>query len=313
MKKQLLFLALLMCLNIEYPIAQNTSLNDVITDAVESYICFRDKFDNDIEAKWGRPPINNEKYSVRYVLPELIGAQKLRFPANSKDGKLRLVWATSQSKAKRLICKRRNSYYKWYYMVSLSIEDGELVVYVMTGYHGKVGETLQGRFSYGIKDGIFLLHTTDYIWLDVERTYHNSDVGKIIDPQTEGEMFSVFFEDAHTIETFSDTIDVLQSITKWRKCCMPEKRGVFYTYQSLLSDTMFSTWTKPFLSIDYTFNQQGDVLVYFRTIYCQKQKGKYRSLQQHCASALVFTLSQDVNGKYQIMSYKRVDGIKMTQ
>ena len=45
----------------------------------------------------------------------------------------------------------------------------------------------------------------------------------------------------------------------------------------------------------------------------QKQKGKYRSLQQHCASALVFTLSQDVNGKYQIMSYKRVDGIKMTQ
>ena len=41
-----------------------------------------------------------------------------------------------------------------------------------------------------------------------------------------------------------------------------------------------------------------------------KQKGKYKQLQQHCSWALVFTLSPDINGKYKITSYKRIDEIK---
>lgn len=302
-------MVLLICLTIGHSNAQITSLNDVVTDAVESYIHYRDNFDNDNEMRWGRLPIDREKYHVRYVLPELIGVQSLRFPTNSADGNYRLVWATNQSKAKRLLSKRRATDYNWYYMVALNIEDGELVVYVMTGCQGKVGETLQGRFSYGIKDGVFLLHTADYLWQDVVRVYINPDVGKMIDSQTTEEMFTVFFEDAHTLETFSDTIDVLQSITKWGNKCLPKKNGIYYTYQSLLGEKTISIRTKPYLSIDYTFNQQGEILVFFRTIYCHKQKGKYKSLQQQCSSALVFTLSQDANGLYQMMSYKRIDGI----
>lgn len=301
--------ALMMCMIGMNTIAQITSLNDVVADAVESYIHYRDKFDYDLAIEMGWPLIDVEKYSVRYVLPEFIGARELQFPTNSTDRKYKLVWATSKYTAKRLLSKKRTSNYDWYYMVALNIEEGELVVYVMTGYHGKVGETLQGRFSYGIKDGAFLLHTTDYLSQEAKRTYLNPDVGKIIEPQTTDEMFSVFYEDNYTLKTFSDTIDVLHSITKWGNKCLPEKKGFYYSYQSLLSKKTLSTRTKPFLSIDYTFNQRGEILVYFRTIYCQKQNGKYKSLQQHCTSALVFTLSQNVNGTYQIMSYKRVDGI----
>ena len=300
---------LLMCMIWGNTIAQITSLNDVVTDAVESYIHYRDKLDYDlaIEMKW--TPIDVEKCRVRYVLPELIGARGLQFPTNSTDGKHRLVWATSKYTAKRLLSKRRSSDYDRYYMVALNIEDGELAVYVMTGYHGKVGETLKGRFSYGIKDGAFLLHTTDYLWQDVERTYLNTDVGEIIEPQTTDEMFSIFLEYNHTVETFSDTIDILQNITKWGNKCLPKKKGFYYICHSTLSGKKLPTKAKPFLSIDYTFNQQGEILVYFRTIYCHKQKGKYKSLQQYCSSALVFTLSKNINGGYQIMSYKQIDGI----
>lgn len=300
---------LLMCMIWGNTIAQITSLNDVVTDAVESYIHYRDKFDYDLAIEMGWSPIDIEKHRVRYVLPEFIGASELKFPTNLKDGKLVLDWATSPSKAKRLLSKRRSSDYDRYYMVALNIEDGELAVYVMTGYHGKVGETLKGRFSYGTKDGAFLLHTTDYLWQDVKRTYLDTDVGEIIEQQTTDEMFSIFLEDNHAVETFSDTIDVLQNITKWGNRCLPEKKGFYYIYHSLLSEKNLSKRSKPFLSIDYTFNQRGEILVYFRTIYCHKQKGKYKGLQQHCGSALVFTLSQNVNGVFQIMSYKQIGGI----
>lgn len=290
-------------------IAQKRYLQDVLKESVELYSHYRDSLDNDIELKWGRPPLDRT-FHQRYVLPELIGANSIQFPLNSKNDDFFLIWITSPLKVKELLLKGRSKNYQGYYITAFNIENGEIVVYIMTGFRGKTGETLQGRFSYGIKDSCFLLHTIEYQWKDIKTTYLNPTTEKVVSQQTYEDMFAIFLEDSITNETFSDTIDVLRSVTQWKDVYFPEANGVHYTYRSVLNKKTFSSRNKPFLAVNYAFNQQGDILVYFRTIFCQRQKGRYKSIQQHCSSAIVFTLSQDANGIYQIKNFRRIMGLR---
>lgn len=285
-------------------VAQGKSLQDVMKESVELYAHYRDSIDNDLELKWGRPPLDRT-FRRRYVLPELIGVKNIQFTPSSKTDNYSLVWAKSSLRTKGLLLKGRSKNYQGYYQTSFNIENGEIVVYVMTGLQGKTGETLHGRFSYGLKDGDFELHTIEYQWTDTQVTYNNPNVEKVVSQQTYEEMFTVFFGDSITIKTFSDTVDVLRSVTQWKDVNFPEVNDVHYTYRSFVAEHMFLNRRKPFLAVNYTFNQQGDILVYFRTIFCQRQKGRYKNIQQHCSTAMVFTLSQDANGNYRIKHYKR--------
>lgn len=289
-------------------VTQAKNMQDVMKESVELYANYRDSIDNDLNLKWGLPQLNRA-FHRRYVLPELIGVKNIHFTPNSKTDNFSLVWIKSPLRVKVLLLKGRSEKYPGYYQASLNIEDGEVVVYVMTGLRGKTGETLQGRFSYGIKDGDFELHTIEYQWTDTKTTYHNPNVKKLMSQQTYEEMFTFFFNDSITIKTFSDTVNVLRSVTQWKDINFPKVNGVHYTYQSFIGERAFSNRSKPFLAVNYTFNQQGDILVYFRTIFCQRQKGRYKNIQQHCSSAIVFTLSKDANGIYQIHHYKRIRGL----
>lgn len=290
-------------------VAQTKRLQDAMKESVELYAHYRDSIDNDFEMSWGRPPLVRA-FRRRYVLPELIGVKNIQFAPNTKTDNISLVWIKSPLRVKKLLSKWRSKKYQGYYLTSLNIENGEIVIYVMTGCQGKTGETLQGRFSYGIKDGELELHTIEYQWTETQTTYHNPNVEKIVSLQAYEEMFTIFFNDSTTIETFSDTIDILRSVTQWKDVHFPEKNDVHYTYRSFVSEKEFSNRRKPFLAVNYSFNQQGDILVYFRTIFCRRQKGKYKNLQQHCSSAIVFTLSQDAKGIYQINHFKRTLGLR---
>lgn len=309
MKNVIILIFAVACSLTELVSAQTSNLQGIIRESVESYIKYRDSVDIEIDKRLGLQTTDRNNWK-RYVLPELIGADNLFFSCNFESDGVPLVWVTKKRDVKRLLKKKRSDDYSWYYRVSINIEDDEFVVYVMTGFQRKVGETLQGRFSYGLKDGSLSLHTVDYQWTDIKQTYNNPNIGKVMASHILEDMISLWKEDSITRKTFSDTVDVLQSITNWRDSYLPEMSATSFTYLTFLSTRILSTRVNPFLSIDCTFNQQGELLVYFRTIYCQKQKGKYKQLQQHCSWALVFTLSPDINGKYKITSYKRIDEIK---
>ena len=309
MRVRIFYFILLICLCGEVSVAQTVHLQEVMKNSVELYSHYKDSLDNDIELRWGRPPLDRS-FHCRYVLPELIGLKDIQFTPNSKQDNYSFVWIKSPLKAKRLLSKERSKNYQGYYQTSLNIENGEVVVYVMTGLQGKTGEALQGRFSYGIKDGNFELHTIEYQWTDTKTTYHNPNTEKVVSKKTYEDMFAIFFDDSITTKTFSDTIDVLRSVTQWKDVYFPEVNGVHYTYRSFLGKKTFSDRSKPFLAVNYSFNQHGDILVYFRTIFCQEQKGRYKNMQQHCSSAFVFTLSQDADGVFQISSYRRIMKLK---
>lgn len=306
--RKISFITIIFCSLTKLVSAQPYNIPGIIRESVAAYIKYRDSVDIEIDKRLGLQPIDRTLWD-RYVLPEIIGVDNIMFPRNSEYDDASLIWVTKKRDVKCLLKKKRSSDYCWYYRVSLNFEDNEIVVYVMTGFQRKVGETLQGRYSYGIKDCGLSLHTIEYQWTDVKQTYNNPAVGKAIASHTLEDMLAIWKEDSITQKYFFDTIDILQSITIWRDSYLPEKLGIHYSFLTSLRTGILSTRTKPLLSIDYTFNQQGDILVYFRTIFWQNQKGENKHLQQHCSSALVFTLSPDVNGEYRVVSYKRVNGI----
>lgn len=304
-------------------IAQTSVFSSMIQKSVESYIHDHDS----ILGALDRP-----HSSRSFVLPELIGADKINFSASSAYSGSPIVWTTRRSAVKSLLRKNRSDNYNLFYRVALNIEDGEVVVYVTTGYKLKMGEHMIGRYSYGLKDGAFCLHSIKYIGVDlagttiVARDTPNTD--KIIENRTTNEIFDLFLDEFGS--SFSDTIDVICSTTidsqeypddadnhfvfvpygssfpKRRIMDVADRHFIFVPYHALTKRTNEEQMTA--LSIDYTFNNTGDIMFFFRLIDIPKQKGRYHKMQQTASSCFVVVLSPDSDGLYQISSYHRING-----
>lgn len=303
MKRVRLTILSVLCLFPIVSMAQTTNLSDALIESVVLYIHHEDSISDDMASRNGEQIIVRRPLH-RYVIPELIGVKDLSFSHCSKNDDVTLVWLKKKSCVKRIMTKSLSENYHGYYRVTINIEDGEFVVYVMKSFKRKVGETLQGRFSYGIKNGLLTIHTIEFQGAHSDSVVLcNPNVDKVVYQESYNKMFAIYFGDSLNLTVFSDTIDILHSINIWKAYNLPTVNDIYYTYESFLSQKTFSYRTKPFLSVDYTFNKEGDILAHFRTIYCQKQHGKYKKMQQICSSDFVFTLSQDSNGMYSLMTY----------
>ena len=298
MRKTLLATILFACSLPEVLMSQKADIPYLMKQSVELYIKHRDSIENDMPYCQNMLPQKDENARLVYVVPELIGADRMEFVQSPACDDIALVWVKSRHDVKKLLRKRRSSKFRFYYRCALNIENGEVVIYVMTGFQRKIGETLRGRFSYGRNGNGFCLHTIEYQYVGTDTMVSCSDVKPVVSRQSYERMFAIFEGE----NVFGDTIDVVQNACVWKQPVFPKNENKYYRYHLMPPGKALFESTRPFLSVDYTINQSSDILVHFRTIYFSKQRGRYKKMQQHCSSDRIFTLSQDADGVYQITS-----------
>lgn len=288
------YLILLVSLLANCSIAQTSDIANIIERSVASYIQYRDSFYINLFV-----PVDETHLKI-FVLPELIGANKMHFNPHPTNAERPIVWVTKRLPVKALIRKKRSRDYKGYFRTALNIERGKIAVYITRGYRYKIGETLMGRFTYGIKDGRLCLHTVKYYWNDTYLVYDNPDARDVIEEQTINKMYGMCLDEFRSF--FNDTVDIIESTT----ICEGDRVEVpGYHFNYLWS---YLRLQKTGLSVDYTFNSKGDIICFFRLIEPARHKGLYYIMQQKSSSCFIVVLTPDSSGMYQISSWHRISG-----
>lgn len=258
MKKLFCIIVVLMiCSNL---LSQNIS--SLISDALERHI----EMEND--------GINEVSKKI-YVTPYLFQINKNILP--KKTGNTKINWLISKRQILEFMKKRerekcKEDYYRNAYTINMDLENNNVVIYVQ--FRRPLGgiDGADSRIEYKY-DTIL----NEYIFKKITyNKFREEDrIGLLKQNSIYNELFQKHFSLLQTKNKYNDTIDVIYYHDKFPFIYNPDiPQSVFNIPISIIDYFNFDygykmRYNKKYvLSIDMSFNEKGNILIYFRDIYC---------------------------------------------
>ena len=211
-----------------------------------------------------------------YVMPFLFYIDKNILPTTLKDSKI--VWLTNKKQIRKIRMKSRDEKYRGFYSLNMSLEDnGNIIIYVQNQLKYYIdGAKSRFEYKYYCDSNKYSLIKYEYFCdADYKTIYKKDVIDKFKSNSIYEELFQKHIFSQQVKDKYKDTINLVYYYDKFLfkySIALPENihnipiNKVSRIEFKELYKTKYQN--KYLLSIDVSMNKKGNLIVYFRDIYC---------------------------------------------
>lgn len=211
-----------------------------------------------------------------YVMPFLFSIDKNILPTTLRNSEI--VWLTNKRQIRKIRDKKKDEIYRGFFSLNMSLEDnGNIVIYIQDQLKYYIdGAKSRFEYKYYCDSNQYILIKHEYM---CDADYKIIDEKHVNDKLRSSSIYKELFQkhllSQQTKDKYNDTINIVYYDDKFafkyiadmpKSICKMAINKIFHYDFEDSYETKYKN--KYLLSIDVSINKKGNVIVFFRDIYC---------------------------------------------